>query len=446
VPDTGARGSSEWFSRDDWSSALMADRSTGTHRRAAVFVDFENVYIGLCKSSKEAGWRFATQPARWISWMENELGPFLVDIEDQPRTLLRRICYLDPARSSRFRPYFTRAGFRVVDCPALTAMGKNSADIYMVLDILDTLTHPTWFDEFIVLSVDADFTPVLLRLREHDRRTAMLVSGPAAAAMQAACDFAIPDAMFLDEALGLDERDAEAADPVEVVEVVEPEVVVGEVEAESLHRRMETVVRELVAAASEPVVMAKAAHDVRTTIGAEVDTTRWAGNGTFGRFAAKLTGERLRMDTTRPPGWLYDPARHAPPHQEPEAGAPAGVPEVAERVNRIVGAPLLTRESYESLFDVLATDARLVSDKGQTEAERVARDVCGARGAPVSRATVHFVLVGYRYSGFDWTDPALDGAALAGAFVDNVLRLAADAQMDLTEAEQAEVRTWILGD
>jgi hypothetical protein len=413
---------------------------TGTHRRAAVFVDFENVYIGLCKSSKEAGWRFATQPARWISWMENELGPFLVDIEDQPRTLLRRICYLDPARSSKFRPYFTRAGFRVVDCPALTTMGKNSADIYMVLDILDTLTHPTWFDEFIVLSVDADFTPVLLRLREHDRRTAMLVSGPAAAAMQAACDFPIPDAMFLDEALGLDERDTGGTGSD-----VAP-VVVGQVEAESLHRRMEAVVRGLVAAASEPVVMAKAAHEVRTTIGAEVDATKWAGNGTFGRFAATLADDRLLVDTSRPPGWLYDSTRHVPPRHEGSAGTPAGVPEVAERVNRVVGAPLLSRKSYESLFDVLATDARLVNDKGQTEAERVARDVCASRGLPVSRAAVHFILVGFRYSGFDWTDGTLDGAALAHEFVDNVLRLATDAQMDLAEAEQREIRAWICGD
>src|SRR5262249_2517288 len=181
----------------------MVHRANPTHRRAALFVDFENVYPGLCAASREAGRRFATDPARWVRWMEQSMGPMLVDADDAPRVLLRRICYLDPARSSRFRPYFTRAGFRIVDCPALTAAaGKNSADIYMVLDILDTLRHPTYFEEFIVLSVDADFPPVLLRLREHDRRTAMLVSGPTAAAMQAACDFAIPDALFLDEALG----------------------------------------------------------------------------------------------------------------------------------------------------------------------------------------------------------------------------------------------------
>ncbi|MEO6083771.1 MAG: NYN domain-containing protein [Umezawaea sp.] len=417
----------------------MAERSTGTHRRAAIFVDFENVHIGLCKSSKEAGWRFATQPDRWISWMENELGPFLVDIEDQPRTLLRRICYLDPARSSKFRPYFTRAGFRVVDCPSLTSMGKNSADIYMVLDILDTLTHPTWFDEFIVLSVDADFTPVLLRLREHDRRTAMLVSGPAAAAMQAACDFAIPDAMFLDEALGLDEAHAERAEPDVVPDAVARE------DAVPLRQRMETVVRDLVAGASEPVVMARAAHEVRSTLGAEVDTTKWAGNSTFGQFVATLADDHLQVDSSRPPGWLYDPVRHVPVRERGTPEQSLEVPEVVERVTRIVGAPLIPQRSYETLFEVLAAEARQVSDSGHTEAERVARDICASRGHPVSRNAVHFVLAGYRYSGFDWTVDSLDGPALAREFADNVLRLAAGAQMALTDAELDQVRAWICG-
>jgi uncharacterized LabA/DUF88 family protein len=53
----------------------------------------------------------------------------------------------------------------VVDCPPLTQRGKTSADVYMVMDVLDALEHKTEFDEFIILSSDADFTPVLLRLR-----------------------------------------------------------------------------------------------------------------------------------------------------------------------------------------------------------------------------------------------------------------------------------------
>ena len=57
------------------------------------------------------------------------------------------------------RHHFLRAGFEVVDCPPLTAQLKNSADIRMVMDVRDILTHDTYFDEFVILSADADFTP-----------------------------------------------------------------------------------------------------------------------------------------------------------------------------------------------------------------------------------------------------------------------------------------------
>src|SRR5262249_2598384 len=88
----------------------------------------------------------------------------------------------------------------VVDCPPLTSGGKTSADIHMVMDILDTLSHPTRFDEFILLSGDADFTPVLLRLSKHDRRSAILAVGPASVAYKAACALRTAQAPFREEA------------------------------------------------------------------------------------------------------------------------------------------------------------------------------------------------------------------------------------------------------
>ncbi len=90
----------------------------------------------------------------------------------------------------------------MVDCPPLTSGGKTSADIHMVMDILDTLGHATRFDEFILLSGDADFTPVLLRLSKHDRRSAILAVGPASVAYKAACDLLIDQDTFLEEAIG----------------------------------------------------------------------------------------------------------------------------------------------------------------------------------------------------------------------------------------------------
>jgi len=416
------------------------------HRRTALFVDFENVYLGLSASNREAARRFATDPARWVRWMERDLGSFLIDDHDQPRAVLRRICYLDPARSSKFRPYFTRSGFRVVDCPALTSAGKNSADIHMVLDIIDTLAHPTKYEEFVVLSVDADFTPVLLRLREHDRRTAMLVSGPAAAALQSACDFAIPDAMFLDEALGLglETEAGQAAYPGNGPILPVPAAAIAEVS--DLRARIESVVRDLLAHAEEPVTMATAAHKVRQTLGVQVDSTGWAGAGGFGKLVSGFTDDRLRTYTRKAPGWLYDPTRHIlPGFLDPQSTLPSGVPEVAERIQRVVGTPLLTPQAYRALFTAVTTHARTAIGDGQARAEQAARDACAEQGYPVPRNAVHFVLVGYHHSQVDWTNPGLDAAALADAFADNVLRLTADAQMDLSPTEQEQTRAWITG-
>jgi len=170
-----------------------------THVRTALFVDFDNIYLGLQREDPVAAEQFATDPTRWLLWLQDEL-PY--PEEGRRRKILFRRCYLNPSQFGRFRPYFTRSAIEVVDCPPLTSGGKTSADIHMVMDILDTLSHPTRFDEFILLSGDADFTPVLLRLSKHDRRSAILAIGPASVAYKAACDLLIDQDTFLEEAIG----------------------------------------------------------------------------------------------------------------------------------------------------------------------------------------------------------------------------------------------------
>lgn len=171
-----------------------------THVRTALFIDFDNIYLGLQREDPAAADQFATDPTRWLLWLQDKLPH--QDGEDRTRKILFRRCYLNPSQFGRFRPYFTRAAFEVVDCPPLTSGGKTSADIHMVMDILDTLGHATRFDEFILLSGDADFTPVLLRLSKHDRRSAILAIGPASVAYKAACDLLIDQDTFLEEAIG----------------------------------------------------------------------------------------------------------------------------------------------------------------------------------------------------------------------------------------------------
>ena len=120
-----------------------------------------------------------------------------------PRKILVRNCYLNPNLFGKFRTDFVRAGFSVIDCPPLTSRNKNSADIYMVISMMDLLSHSTRFDEFIILSADADFTPVVLRLRAHDRRTTILANEVVASAYKAACDFVVEQHVFIEDAIGI---------------------------------------------------------------------------------------------------------------------------------------------------------------------------------------------------------------------------------------------------
>ena len=182
----------------------MADNNHPPHVRSALFVDFDNIYLGLQREDPTAAEQFATNPSLWLHWLQESLA---IDSEDsggrKKRKILFRRCYLNPSQFGRFRPYFTRSAFEVVDCPPLTSGGKTSADIQMVMDILDALNHATRFEEFIILSGDADFTPVLLRLSKYDRRSAVLAVGPASVAYKAACDLLIDQDTFLEEAIGV---------------------------------------------------------------------------------------------------------------------------------------------------------------------------------------------------------------------------------------------------
>lgn len=166
-----------------------------------MFVDFDNIYLGLERQSYEAARQFATNPQRWLDWLRRQPIESDPDYENFYRRFLVRRCYLNPNSFSRFRADFTRSAFHVVDCPPLTSGGKTSADIHMVLDILDTLHQETRVDEFMILSADADFTPVLSRLSRHDRRSVVLAVGPASATYRAACDLLVDQDEFIDELL-----------------------------------------------------------------------------------------------------------------------------------------------------------------------------------------------------------------------------------------------------
>jgi hypothetical protein len=194
-------------------------------RRAALYLDFDNVFAGLALRDEAAAWHFAADPGHWLAWLA--AGG---DGGGERRVLIRR-CYLNPAGwtepipggalaqwlgqprifYSRFRADFVRAGFEVIDCPRLARL-KNGADILMALDVAEALAHPTRFDEFILLSGDSDFTPLLHRLRAHDRRALLVAQDASAQALLAAAEAVIPLEDFAAAAIA-PEREAAPSAP-----------------------------------------------------------------------------------------------------------------------------------------------------------------------------------------------------------------------------------------
>jgi hypothetical protein len=189
--------------------------------RAALYVDFDNVFLALARWDERAAYAFGERPDAWLAWLEgrSEGGP-----ARRRRTLVRR-CYLNPAgswdfpplravaryRAQRglrnrvyfgdFRAAFVQAGFDVVDCPPVSAL-KNSADMKMALDVREALDHATRFEEFVLLSGDSDFLPALARLRAHDRRITVLAQGTAKPAYLAAADLVVGLEDFAAEGMG----------------------------------------------------------------------------------------------------------------------------------------------------------------------------------------------------------------------------------------------------
>ena len=211
-----------------------------------------------------------------------------------------------------FRAYFTRSGFQVVDCPPLTTSGKNSADIVMTLDIADAIEHRTRFDEFVILSSDADFTPVALRLRAHDRITSILANAQTAAAFRSCCDVVINMEDF-EPVVGDGSRGAMVA-RASAPEARHHPRTLTHVDSglDSLRAEIKTAIDEELAAAPEPVVIGSLAARIqqRWPVVRESD---WLGTGGFKNFLREVVDADVRLSLT-PPGFVYDPQRHKAPN------------------------------------------------------------------------------------------------------------------------------------
>ena len=290
----------------------MKQESSGAFL-SAVFVDYDNIYLSLKRKSEEAAKRFAKDSALWLKGIETSLliTPTNSPITTGVRRIVMNRCYGNPVprrnatdnstdmNSFPFvRHHFLRSGFEIVDCPPLTAQLKNSSDIRMVMDVRDYLTHDTYFDEFVILSGDADFTPVLHRLRAHARRTVIFANDYTAAPYTAISDGEVRESNLI--ALLLDGRVGDQAISGASLEIQD----------DSIRRKIIAEVVAAVQASAAPVPLEVLADRAVRSIGHDRTIgTGWAGAGGFRELLTQALPEGLRL-TEQAPYLVIDTKRH----------------------------------------------------------------------------------------------------------------------------------------
>ena len=119
----------------------------------AVFVDFENLALGV-RDMKDTGF---------------SIELILKRLLEKGRIVYKR-AYCDwSGYRTQVREFHTQ-GIEMVDIPRSKMSGKNSADIHMVVDALDLCHSKNHIDVFALLTGDSDFSPLVSKLKENDKR------------------------------------------------------------------------------------------------------------------------------------------------------------------------------------------------------------------------------------------------------------------------------------
>lgn len=119
----------------------------------AVFIDFENLAIGV--REMKAG--------------KFQIQLILKRLLEKGRIVYKR-AYCDWSHYQDAVREFHGQGIELIDIPQSKMSGKNSADIHMVVDALDLCYSKQHIDVFALLSGDSDFSPLVSKLKENNKR------------------------------------------------------------------------------------------------------------------------------------------------------------------------------------------------------------------------------------------------------------------------------------
>ena len=429
--------------------------------KSALFVDFDNVYGGLHSLDPSEAEEMASEPWLWLgNLLEQTSGNISRDI------LVRRV-YLNPAGRvskpdgtwryfSGVRPQLTKSGFEVIDCPSLTAAGKNAADIRIVMDILNYMTSNTRYDEFIIASSDADFTPLLYRLRAEDRRTVVVAAGQTSVAYREVADSVIDIGRLLEDGklsssevidigrlleggkLSSSEDmgphpstrshlDTPADTKDEQVDLVDN--IDGDREKKLVVESALSHIRSC----DEPILLASFASELRNLHESRVDLTNWFGTGSFGKFLLSIA-----PDLTIEGHYIRDPARHRARSDDAST-----LPELIRRICALTDLPRLTSEEWSALFIALAHYAA-ENEFNLTQCTAWCRDHVQQSGLTIGRGQVGYVVRASLYGGQPLNSmPPPTAEQVRMAVLQSTIARCRSLGLNLTNAEENELSEWL---
>jgi uncharacterized protein (TIGR00288 family) len=121
--------------------------------KLCVLIDFENIAAG---TEKEGLGRF-------------DIKAVLRRLKDKGRILVSR-SYGDWGRFAKYKQRLLEQGVTMVELTSYRGAEKNRADIALVVDAMEIAYTRPYLDTFVLLSGDSDFTPLVMRLKELDKR------------------------------------------------------------------------------------------------------------------------------------------------------------------------------------------------------------------------------------------------------------------------------------
>src|SRR5439155_9822718 len=142
--------------------------------RIALFLDYENLAIGAREQLQLSVFDFR---------------PVADALAERGRVVVRR-AYADWSRFDEDRRMLTRNHVELIEMPQrMGSVRKNTADIKMAVDAIELCFERSYITTFVLGTGDSDFTPLVHKLRELNRRVIGIgVEASTSALLPAACD------------------------------------------------------------------------------------------------------------------------------------------------------------------------------------------------------------------------------------------------------------------